>query len=92
VPHVYILRCRDGSLYTGATTDLARRLAQHEAGQASRYTRARRPVKLVWTRRVATWPAALREEHRIKALPRAEKLTLVSRRSRRRGGTRAVRA
>ena len=76
VPHVYILRCRDGSLYTGATTDLARRLRQHRAGTASRYTRSRLPVELVWKRRVASWSAALREERRIKALPRPAKLLL----------------
>ena len=76
MPHVYILRCRDGSLYTGATTDLARRLRQHRAGTASRYTRSRLPVELVWKRRVASWSAALREERRIKALPRPAKLLL----------------
>jgi putative endonuclease len=76
VPHVYILRCRDGSLYTGATTDLPRRLGQHRAGTASRYTRSRLPVELVWARRVASWSAALREERRIKALPRPAKLQL----------------
>jgi putative endonuclease len=76
VPHVYILRCRDGSLYTGATTDLARRLRQHRAGTASRYTRSRLPVKLLWKRRVTSWSAALREERRIKALPRPAKLLL----------------
>jgi putative endonuclease len=50
VPFVYILRCGDGSLYTGIAKDLERRLAQHRAGRASRYTRARRPVALVWSR------------------------------------------
>ncbi len=79
MPFVYILRCRDGSLYTGATLDLARRVDQHRAGRASRYTRARLPVALAWHRRVRTWSAALREEHRIKALPRAAKLNLIGR-------------
>ena len=79
VAYVYILRCRDGSLYTGATTDLARRLRQHGDGEASRYTRSRLPVRLVWKRRVASWPAALREERRIKSLPRPAKLLLVGR-------------
>jgi putative endonuclease len=78
VPHVYILRCRDASLYTGATTDLARRLRKHRAGVASRYTRSRLPVRLVWKRQVDTWPEALREERRIKALTRAAKLLLVA--------------
>ena len=78
MPMVYILRCRDGSLYTGATTDLARRLEQHGAGRASRYTRSRLPVEIVWRRRVRTWGDALREERRIKQLTRSEKLSLVS--------------
>ncbi len=77
-PFVYVLRCRDGSLYTGAAKDLARRLAQHTAGRASRYTRARLPVTLVWSRPMRSWRAALRLECRIKALRRAEKDALVA--------------
>jgi putative endonuclease len=77
MPFVYLLRCRDGSLYTGAAKDVARRLAEHAAGRASRYTRARLPVLLVWSRRVRSWRLALREECRIKRLPRAAKLALV---------------
>ena len=83
MPYVYILRCADGSLYTGAAKSVARRLAQHSAGTASRYTRSRLPVALVWTRRVASWGGALSEEHRIKKLPRALKLVLVSSRRKR---------
>ena len=75
---VYILRCRDGSLYTGIAKDVAARLRQHQAGRASRYTRARLPVALLWSRRVATWSAALREEHRIKQLGRSSKLAFVA--------------
>ena len=78
VPYVYILRCGDGSLYTGIAKDLERRLAQHRAGRASRYTRARQPVCLVWSREVDSWSAALREEIRIKALGRRGKEALVS--------------
>jgi putative endonuclease len=74
---VYILRCGDGSLYTGSTTDVPRRLQQHQAGQASKYTRAHLPVTLSWTRQVGSWSQALTEEHRIKALPRAQKEALV---------------
>lgn len=74
---LYILRCGDGSLYTGIALDLERRLAQHQAGRASRYTRSRLPVTLVWRREVETWSAALREEMRIKRLSRAEKEALV---------------
>lgn len=76
-PHVYLLRCADGTLYTGWTADLERRLAAHAAGSASRYTRTRLPVELA-----GAWPmpdrtAARREEARIKALTRAEKLRLL---------------
>jgi putative endonuclease len=77
VAFVYILRCADGSLYTGAAKDLPRRLRQHLAGRASRYTRSRLPVALAWSRRVRTWPRALREERRIKGLTRAQKLALI---------------
>ena len=74
---VYILRCADGSLYTGAAKDVARRLRQHLAGRASRYTRARLPVELAFCRRVRTWPGALREERRLKGLTRSQKLELI---------------
>jgi putative endonuclease len=78
MPWVYLLRCRDGSLYTGAAMDLERRLGEHAAGRASRYTRARLPVTLAWSREVESWSAALREEARIKALRRAGKERLVA--------------
>ena len=78
MPFVYILRCRDGSLYTGAAKDLAARLEQHQAGRASRYTRARLPVGLVWSRRFRTWGKSLREEYRIKQLRRVEKEALIA--------------
>jgi putative endonuclease len=74
---VYLLRCADGSLYCGWTVDIERRLAAHRAGTASRYTRSRRPVELAATISVADRSAALREEARIKRLPRAAKLELV---------------
>jgi putative endonuclease len=77
VPFVYILRCGDGSLYTGIAKDLERRLAQHRAGRASRYTRGRLPVVLVWSREIESWGDALREEIRIKTLSRAQKEALV---------------
>ncbi|MBL8923400.1 MAG: GIY-YIG nuclease family protein [Myxococcaceae bacterium] len=75
---VYIVRCRDGTLYTGATNDLARRVAAHSAGKGARYTRSRAPVVLVWSRRKRDKPSALREEYRVKQLSRAEKLVLVT--------------
>ena len=77
LPFIYMLRCRDGSLYTGIAQDLVRRLERHRLGKASKYTRARLPVILVWKRRVLTWSRALREEHRIKTLTRAQKEALV---------------
>jgi len=80
MPFVYLLRCADGSLYAGAAKDLAGRLLTHERGKASRYTRARLPVVLVYSRRVPTWSAALRAEHRLKRLRKAEKEALAARR------------
>jgi putative endonuclease len=74
---VYLLRCRDGSLYTGWTVDLQRRLARHQAGTASRYTASRLPVELALALPMPDRSAARREEARIKGLPRAEKLALV---------------
>jgi len=76
---VYLLRCVDDSLYCGWTTDLPRRLAAHRAGTASRYTRTRRPIELALVIPVADRGAALREEARIKRLPRPAKLRLVAR-------------
>ena len=73
---VYILLCRDGTLYTGATTDLNHRLARHNAGRGAKYTRGRRPVRLVYWEPCTDRPAALRRERAIKALPRGEKLAL----------------
>jgi len=73
-----MLRCGDGSLYTGAAKDVARRLDAHRAGTASRYTRARLPVTLAWSLRVTSWPRALRLEWHIKRLARAEKLALAA--------------
>ncbi len=78
VPFVYFLRCRDGSLYAGAAKDLARRVAEHTAGRASRYTRSRLPVALVWWQEMESWGAALREEIRLKGLDRTAKDRLVA--------------
>jgi putative endonuclease len=74
---VYMLQCRDGSLYTGWTKDLEQRLARHATGKASRYTASRLPVELA-----AAWPmpdrrAAMREEARLKRLSRTQKLVLI---------------
>jgi putative endonuclease len=76
---VYLLRCADGTLYCGWSTDPDRRLRQHQAGTASRYTRTRRPVELVWSREFETRSEAMREEVRIKGLPAADKHGLLGR-------------
>ena len=75
---VYILRCGDGSLYTGITNDLSRRLAAHSSGRGAKYTRSRLPVALVWQEAQPDKSAALRRERQIKALSRAEKLQLIA--------------
>jgi predicted GIY-YIG superfamily endonuclease len=75
---VYLLRCRDGSLYTGITNDLAKRLETHAAGKASRYTRSRLPVTLAYAERQPDRSQALRREAAIKKLPRADKEQLVA--------------
>lgn len=76
---VYVVRCRDGSLYTGISTDVAARVARHNAGEGARYTRARRPVALLLVERKRSRSTALRREAAIKGLSRAEKLELVER-------------
>lgn len=75
---VYLLRCRDGSLYTGITNDLNRRLQSHNGGTASAYTRSRRPLVLVYQERHPDRGAALKREAAIRRLSRAEKLALCS--------------
>jgi putative endonuclease len=82
---VYLLRCADGSLYCGWTTDPERRLRQHQAGTASRYTKRRRPVEYALVIPAADRSAALKEEWRIKQLPRREKLALIRGSARDRG-------
>lgn len=75
--HVYMLRCRDGSLYTGITNDLDRRLKAHTAGRASRYTRSRLPVAVVYQERQPTRSRALQREAAIKKLDRERKERLL---------------
>ncbi|XXF81495.1 GIY-YIG nuclease family protein [Myxococcaceae bacterium GXIMD 01537] len=72
-----MLRCRDGTLYTGATNHLERRLATHNRGRGAAYTRARLPVALVYSEPALDRSAALRREAALKRLSRAEKLRLV---------------
>ncbi len=75
---VYMLRCADGSLYTGWSTDVHKRLERHRAGKASRYTASRLPVELALARELPDRSAAMREEARIKGLDRAAKLALIA--------------
>jgi predicted GIY-YIG superfamily endonuclease len=75
---VYMLRCADGSLYTGWSTDVRRRIERHRTGKASRYTASRLPVELALEMPMADRRAAMREEARIKRLDRAGKLALIA--------------
>ena len=70
---LYILRCGDGSLYTGITTDVQARLAVHRSGKGAKYTRGRLPLELVYSEKCGTHSDALKRELAIKALPREEK-------------------
>ena len=74
----YILECSDGTFYTGWSTDPERRERQHNAGRGARYTRDRRPVRLVYVEQQADKPSALRRELWIKRLPREKKLKLIA--------------
>ena len=75
--YVYMLRCGDGSLYTGSTTDVERRLREHQGGTGARYTRSRPPVTLAYAEEAPDRSAAQRREAAIKKLPRAQKLKLI---------------
>ncbi len=70
---LYILRCGDGTLYTGVTTDVEKRLAAHRSGKGAKYTRGRAPLELVYREECGDHSAALKREIEIKALPRKEK-------------------
>ncbi len=74
--YVYILECADGTLYTGWTTNPERRVKTHNSGKGAKYTRSRRPVKLVYTEQYESKSDALRREYEIKQLSRAQKLLL----------------
>ncbi|MFA6588243.1 MAG: GIY-YIG nuclease family protein [Patescibacteria group bacterium] len=76
--YLYILKCKDKTLYTGITTDLKRRLAEHNSSKlGAKYTKGRRPVKLVYTKKFRTRSTATKTEARIKNLSRTEKLRLI---------------
>ncbi|MDE5563949.1 MAG: GIY-YIG nuclease family protein [Oscillospiraceae bacterium] len=75
--YTYMLECADGTLYTGWTNDLAKRLKTHNAGRGGRYTRSRLPVKLVYAEEHEQRSDAMRREVQLKQLSRAEKLKLI---------------
>ena len=75
--YVYILRCTDGTLYTGSTDDVTRRVAVHNSGKGAKYTRGRTPVEVVYTEECESYSAALKREYAIKQLSRQEKLNLI---------------
>lgn len=75
--YIYIVRCRDGSLYTGWTNNVAARVAHHNTGKGAKYTRSRLPVKLVYAQKCASKVDAMRTERAIKKLSRTQKMSLV---------------
>ena len=75
--YVYMLRCGDGSLYTGITDDVEKRLAAHRTGKGAKYTRGRGPLELVYSQEQPDKSAALRREREIKKMPRQRKLELL---------------
>lgn len=76
--YCYLLACADGTIYTGITNDLARREAMHNRGTASKYTRARRPVRIIWSEPQPDRAAASRREARVRRLPAAGKRALAA--------------
>ncbi|MFD1586682.1 GIY-YIG nuclease family protein [Halorientalis brevis] len=75
--YVYVLRCADDTLYTGYTTDVERRVAEHDAGEGAKYTRGRTPVECIHVESYETKSAAMSREYEIKQLSRAEKERVV---------------
>jgi len=76
--YVYIVRCRDGTLYIGIARDIAKRLALHDAGKGAKYTRSRGPLQLLWQEGPMTVSRALRREHQLKQLTRVQKEALIA--------------
>ena len=75
--YLYILRCGDGTLYTGITTDVEKRLEQHRCGKGAKYTRGRGPLELVYREQCEDHSQALKRELAVKAMSREEKLSLI---------------
>ena len=84
MPFVYIVRCSDNTLYTGWAVDVAARIKLHNAGRGAKYTRMRRPVRLIYSEELATRAEAMQRERQIKRWPRAKKLELCQPTNRRR--------
>lgn len=78
--YTYLIKCADGALYCGVTTDIRRRVSEHNSGKGAKYTRRhmKRPVELAWLKKAESKSAAYKEEYRIKHITREEKLKLVS--------------
>ena len=77
---LYILRCADGTLYTGITTNVEKRLEQHRSGKGAKYTRGRAPLELVYQEECGTQSQALKREYAVKSMSREEKLALIGKR------------
>lgn len=75
--YLYILRCGDGTLYTGITTDVEKRFLQHQSGKGAKYTRGRAPLELVYREKCSSHSDALKREYAVKALKREEKLLII---------------
>ncbi len=75
--YVYMIECNDGSLYTGYTTDIERRLHEHNMGEGAKYTAGRAPVELVYSESYVSRPAAMRREYQLKQLSRGQKEALI---------------
>ena len=78
---LYILRCADGTLYTGITTNVEKRLEQHRSGKGAKYTRGRAPLELVYQEECGTQSQALKREYAVKSMSREEKLALIGKRA-----------
>lgn len=76
--YLYMVRCRDGKLYTGIATDIERRIAEHQAGKGAKYLRGRAPLKLVFRKKIGPRSLALKVEQAIKKLPKCRKETIVA--------------
>lgn len=76
--YLYIVKCSDGTLYTGTTTDLQRRIKEHNSFKhGAKYTRGRKPVKLIFSKKFKSWSAASKDEFRVKRLSKIQKLKMI---------------